>query len=604
MLNGCKTGKGYVLGSRFVGGLAGGFTGSGVQQNDTNSSDVFGNRYVGGIVSVNGSNSQISGMTNTGLVAAFGQNAAYVGGIVGVNDADWGGSQDPKATATVQNCANRMSGDNATDTRRINLLKELNGYADYVGGIAGCNGKNGVVTWDKSGTPTLGAILYGNNYVGGVAGYNDENATISNTSTQNLTISGQIVAAGKAVGGMIGLNCASTLPSATVKVSRVAGQQLVGGVIGANLPVGNFTMADGGAFITDVASGRVEADAVAGGIIGYNRLLAAKPTNVTLAALLPTIDQNTGVLTDSTDANTSDGTITLTDFQNKLNLQADIYVGGIVGANDAKTKLTIQNATNGATQNALSVGGLNPSNNGAFKGGVSLNALADGRYDFDDVHGALAGGIIGYATPNTTLENCTNYGTVAHKCAAGGFAGTRARSPAAACRRPSATVKPGIPIWAALRASTAVLFTLPTRLKTAPCAATAMSAALRASTWAVTLRQARASSSARGTTAALARWRPTSTRAAWPVPTSAISRCPASCKAVSPPPAMRAAWPVSIRIRAAFAALKTPTARSVAASLPPTTRAAWPVRTVPKSPVWRTTPRCAPAQNMRAVLRA
>ena len=425
VLNGCKTGKGYVLGNRFVGGLAGGFTGSGVQQNDTNSSDVFGNRYVGGIVSVNGSNSQISGMTNTGLVAAFGKNAAYVGGIVGVNDADWGGSQDPKATATVQNCANRMSGDNATDTRRINLLKELSrsagDYADYVGGIAGCNGKNGVVTWDENGTPTLGAILYGNNYVGGVAGYNDEKATISNTSGRNLTISGQIVAAGKAVGGMIGLNCASTLPSATVAVSRVAGQQLVGGVIGANLPVGGFTVA-GGAFNTDVASGRVEADAVAGGIIGYNRLLAAKPADVTLAALLPKIDKSTGVLTDSTDVKTADDEVILANFQNKFNLQADIYVGGIVGANDAKTKLTIQNATNGATQNALSVGGLNPSN-GAFKNGVLLNALADGRYDFDTPRGALAGGIIGYATPNTKLENCTNYGTVAHKCAAGGFAG-------------------------------------------------------------------------------------------------------------------------------------------------------------------------------------
>lgn len=431
MLNGCKTGKGYVLGSRFVGGLAGGFTGSGVQQNDTNSSDVFGNRYVGGIVSVNGSNSIISGMTNTGLVAAFGKNAAYVGGIVGVNDADWGGSQDRKATATVQNCANRMSGDNATDTRRINLLKELSSpagssagdYADYVGGIAGCNGKNGVVTWDKSGAPTLGAILYGNNYVGGVAGYNDEKATISNTSGRNLTISGQIVAAGKAVGGMIGLNCASTLPSATVKVSRVAGQQLVGGVIGANLPVGRFTVADGGAFKTNVASGRVEADAVAGGIIGYNRLLADKPAKVTLEALLPKIDESTGVLTDSTDVKTeTNNTIILTGFQNKLNLQADIYVGGIVGANDANTKLAIQNATNGATENALSVGGLNPSN-GAFKNGVSLNALADGRYYFDTPRGALAGGIIGYATPNTTLENCTNYGTVAHKCAAGGFVG-------------------------------------------------------------------------------------------------------------------------------------------------------------------------------------
>ena len=423
VLEDCKTGKGYVLGSRFVGGLAGGFTGSGVKQNDTNSSDVFGSRYVGGIVSVNGSNSKISGMTNTGLVAAFGKNAAYVGGIVGVNDADWGGSQDPKATATVQNCANRMSGDNATDTRRINLLKELSGCADYVGGIAGSNGKKGVVTWDKNGTPTLGAILYGNNYVGGVAGYNDENATISNSSGQNLTISGQIVAAGKAVGGMIGLNCASMLPSATVAVSRVAGQQLVGGVIGANLPVGGFTVT-GGAFITDVASGRVEADAVAGGIIGYNRLLADKRAGVTLAALLPTINESTGVLTDSTDAKTeTDTPIILTGFQNKLNLQADIYVGGIVGANDANTKLTIQNATNGATQNALSVGGLNPSNNGAFKGGVSLNALAGGRYDFGTACGALAGGIIGYATPNTTLENCINYGTVAHKCAAGGFAG-------------------------------------------------------------------------------------------------------------------------------------------------------------------------------------
>ena len=426
VLEDCKTGKGYVLGSRFVGGLAGGFTGSGVKQNDTNSSDVFGSRYVGGIVSVNGGNSIINGMTNTGLVAAFGKNAAYVGGIVGVNDAGWGGSQDPNATATVQNCANRMSGDNATDTRRINLLKELSrsagGYADYVGGIAGSNGKNGVVTWDKNGAPTLGAILYGNNYVGGVAGYNDEKAIISNTSGQNLTISGQIVAAGKAVGGMIGLNCASTLPSATVAVSRVAGQQLVGGVIGANLPVGGFTVT-GGAFNTDVASGRVEADAVAGGIIGYNRLLAAKPTNVTLAALLPTIDKNTGVLTDSTDVKTeTNTTITLTDFRNELNLQADIYVGGIVGANDAETKLTIQKATNGATQNALSVGGLNPSN-GAFRGGVLLSELAGDRYDFGTAHGALAGGIIGYATPNTVLENCINYGTVAHKCAAGGFAG-------------------------------------------------------------------------------------------------------------------------------------------------------------------------------------
>ena len=117
-----------------------------------------------------------------------------------------------------------------------NLLKELSssagGYADYVGGIAGCNGKNGVVMWDKNGTPTLGAILYGNNYVGGVAGYNDEKGD----DLQHLRPGPDHQRAkswrrARLSAVWSDLNCASTLPSATVAVSRVAGQQLVGGVI-------------------------------------------------------------------------------------------------------------------------------------------------------------------------------------------------------------------------------------------------------------------------------------------------------------------------------------------------------------------------------------
>ena len=142
VLNGCKTGKGYVLGSRFVGGLAGGFTGSGVQQNDTNSSDVFGNRYVGGIVSVNGSNSQISGMTNTGLVAAFGQNAAYVGGIVGAS------------YAPITGCYNTGAINGGSNNR------------GYVGGIVGYteNGSVQILNCYNTGSVT------GATCVGGIAG--------------------------------------------------------------------------------------------------------------------------------------------------------------------------------------------------------------------------------------------------------------------------------------------------------------------------------------------------------------------------------------------------------------------------------------------------
>lgn len=73
-----------MLGRSFVGGFVGGFVGSNLYTSGgTNNSYVFGNRYVGGIVSVNGLNSTIENMTNKGLVAGLGANAAYVGGIAG-----------------------------------------------------------------------------------------------------------------------------------------------------------------------------------------------------------------------------------------------------------------------------------------------------------------------------------------------------------------------------------------------------------------------------------------------------------------------------------------------------------------------------------------
>ncbi len=58
-----------------------------------------------------------------------------------------------------------MSGDNATDSRRINLLQALStsagitGYANYVGGMVGYNGKKGSVTWDQYRHPDAGRDL-------------------------------------------------------------------------------------------------------------------------------------------------------------------------------------------------------------------------------------------------------------------------------------------------------------------------------------------------------------------------------------------------------------------------------------------------------------
>lgn len=448
-LENCTTQKSYVLGRCFVGGMAGGFSGSQLKiTGGSNSSTVLGNRYVGGVVSVNGSQSTVSGVTNSGLVAGLGKNAAYVGGIAGLNDADWGSTNAANTTATIQNCVSSMASDTATNSSRSALLQALSTYedtnkekattrADYVGGLVGRNGKNAVLTWDnEASTVQIGAVICGNDFVGGLVGCNDATAKITNTSTSLLTVSGEIVG-GKAVGGMIGLNLAPALPAADIKVTEISGTLCVGGVIGANMPVVGtdgtaFTITSaisGGkvsTFTTTAKAGRIKADGLAGGIIGYNCLLASAPTDLT--TILPAVAQDTGLVTVNT-LPRSDKEMNLNGAANQFNLEVNAYVGGIVGYNDAETRLTIRNATNGSDSNAASVGSLKMrGETGTLGSGVSLQEYKD-RFNYNDyaggkdARGSMAGGIIGCVTQNTTLEGCTNYGIVSHKSAAGGIAG-------------------------------------------------------------------------------------------------------------------------------------------------------------------------------------
>lgn len=450
-LDNCTTQKGYVLGRCFVGGMAGGFSGSELETTGgSNSSTVLGNRYVGGVVSVNGSQSTVSGVTNSGLVAGLGKNAAYVGGIAGLNDADWGSTNAANTTATIQNCVSSMASDTATNSSRSALLQALSTYknasnqetttrADYVGGLIGRNGKNAVLTWDTSAsTVQIGAVICGNDFVGGLVGCNDATAKITNTSTSLLTVSGEIVG-GKAVGGMIGLNLAPVLPAADIKVTEISGTLCVGGVIGANMPVVDtdgtvFTITSAtsgstaGRFTTTAKAGRIKADGLAGGIIGYNCLLASAPDDLT--TILPIVAPDTGLVTvNNTLPRNTTNTMTLSGAANQFNLEVNAYAGGIVGYNDAETRLTIRNATNGSDSNAASVGSLKMrGETGILGSGVSLREYKD-SFNYNDyvsdknARGSMAGGIIGCVTQNTKLEGCTNYGIVSHKSAAGGIAG-------------------------------------------------------------------------------------------------------------------------------------------------------------------------------------
>ena len=340
----CQTGSGYVLGNTFVGGVVGGLsTGTVLSDGTANSSHVFGHRYVGGVVSFNGVGGKITSMSNTGMTAAFGKEAAYAGGIVGYN------------AGTLENCTAAASTNTATNTSRVQLLQAMaqNHYADFVGGVAGYNA--GTIHWTQ--TAAVSTLLHGGSFVGGVVGFNDASAAITVADSAALTVSGRIAGVQDAVGGLAGLNSGTALPAVTVKTERISGRYCVGGVLGANVVATSMT-AD--KLCTDGSGNSLQATALAGGIVGYNQVIAAIPTEsntITRAKLLlPVVNDASGILT-VTGQDSGTATVTLNDCANALNLTADAYVGGVVGWGE---HLALNNAVNGA-QYSVSKGVLHSS---------------------------------------------------------------------------------------------------------------------------------------------------------------------------------------------------------------------------------------------------
>ena len=392
----CETGSGYVLGNTFVGGVVGGLsTGTVLNDGAANNSHVFGHRYVGGVVSFNGEGGSITGMSNTGMTAAFGAKAAYAGGIVGYN------------AGTLTNCTAAASTNTATNDSRVHLLQAMakGYYADFVGGVAGYNA--GIITWTQ--TAAVSTLLNGGSFVGGVVGFNDEKAQITVQNSAALTVSGRITGAQDAVGGLVGLNSGTALPAVIVKAELISGRYCVGGVLGANVVATDMTATG---LCTGGSGNSLQATALAGGIVGYNQVILKMPTaenTITRAKLLlPKLDVTNNILTVTGQAGSTTATVTLNDSTNALNLTADAYVGGVVGWGE---HLTLNNAKNGE-QNSVSMGVLRSS------GSQQVTCQA--------VTGNAAGGIIGYAGGSTTLDDCQNYAGVFHKQMAGGIAGYNA----------------------------------------------------------------------------------------------------------------------------------------------------------------------------------
>ena len=369
--------NGYILGSKYVGGIAGGLGGNvndAIQAHQqesvsvtTNRSYVVGNECVGGIVGHNTAGVMLSNCINNGVVAGTqkdnGDGGRYVGGIVGYN----------ANGATIHNCASYLSDYGSSIFNMI--VNDWDAKSDYVGGIAGYN--NGFIEFTKDSeaitVKSVSSIAVGNNYVGGIAGFNDVQATLDVNYT---LIGGQIYAYETCAGGAFGFNASENAArqSLTVKPRSVQGKYFVGGVMGANvLAIDKNTIISG--LRAENTLGTITGEAFTGGVIGYQRTYDADQLNYKLDTnedgiraaveaaqnstsssdrLLPGMNENnipTAVmasknaytLTISTEGNTDDS---LTVNTNNIPIQTVMYSGGVLGYCDKGSKIEIKNCKN------------------------------------------------------------------------------------------------------------------------------------------------------------------------------------------------------------------------------------------------------------------
>lgn len=328
-----------------------------------------------------------------------GLKGSCVGGIVGWNIA-----------GTIRNCTTRKYGE-----REAYILGDC-----YVGGIAGYN--NGTIRGDK--ILSIASEVTGNHFVGGVVGYNDTDGVITGLKVAG----GRIKGTGSFVGGFAGLNASESLLAGDEEghypesnPDQVEGEFCVGGTIGGNIMPTDKNINT--VFYSDNFSGEVTArGAVAGGFIGYNRLLNGDKfkKNHNTDHLLRSIQKMAEDLTEVRDLSeiadiekylnrnvsqfgVSSYTITIQGNENDSDTQdrsgsitGGIYVGGVMGYNAAETKLTVKDVVNHTMVKATS----------AVKNEKEQPKRMD--YAGNAFLYSYAGGIIGKVNENTVIDDCRN----------------------------------------------------------------------------------------------------------------------------------------------------------------------------------------------------
>ena len=169
-----------------------------------------------------------AGINNLGLTHINVSGISYVGGLIGEMTND-----------TISNCFTSGS---------------IYGKRDYTGGLVGC-AKSSSITNSFSNVDVRNdaTVTY---HVGGLVGSTKESTILIKTFS-----SGNVMANGSGVGGLVGGNYSKSTISNSYSTSKVSGYTYIGGLVGIN---------NSGSIINSYSKGFITYSVSAGGLVGYN----------------------------------------------------------------------------------------------------------------------------------------------------------------------------------------------------------------------------------------------------------------------------------------------------------------------------------------------
>ena len=334
-----------------VGGVVG--TNIGTVINCYNNGCVIGVENVGGVVGLNFSDAgetTVANCHNTGSVIGSGDisnGGVYVGGVVGFNKCYSTGA------VFVTNCYNTGS---------------IIGRG-CIGGIVGENYGFGEDDFSAmivvSDCNNMGSVRGEKNSVGGVVGCNwDSYLPTGAVSVNNCCNAGVVIGGGYSIGGVVGLNRNSVANCRNM--SNINGDEYVGGVVGCT---------DEYSIVTDCHNtGSISGSQRIGGVVGFNQFGGV------------TYCYNTGSVIGSGDISDGDGD----------------FVGGVVGYNSAYSgAMSITNCYNtGSVNGFFDVGGVTGYTDGEVASCYNTGSVIGGA-------GYNNGGVVGDCSPwGGEVTNC------------------------------------------------------------------------------------------------------------------------------------------------------------------------------------------------------